>query len=33
MVSGMKKHQKRISKIKQFMIDKQKGIFVNKILK
>merc|ERR1712054_416992 len=30
MVSGLKKHQKRISKIKQFMIDKQKGIFATK---
>merc|ERR1712023_216315 len=30
MGSGMKKHIKRISKIKQFMIEKQKGIFATK---
>nr|BAS01538.1 ribosomal protein S4 [Lotharella vacuolata] len=31
MGSGLKRHQKRIAKIKQFMIDKQKGIFATKI--
>ncbi|AIB09586.1 40S ribosomal protein S4 (nucleomorph) [Lotharella oceanica] len=30
MVSGLKKHQKRISKVKQFMIEKQNGIFATK---